>query len=378
MLREVEANFAPEFSTLMVRDAFQRRLRSGIGEHSEQGMVDPPPPPRDYPEDAQPCGTMGRSGAGFLDAPASGEDQTVRLQLHDGPPPDDRADWTSVLRTPYWSRSGSVSLEFVTGGAVSPALDLGGPGRYGVCVARRGESPDVEWRLRFWADSSSTVDLPKWLVRPGPATRPLSDGWEDLLGWPAQELVGIVRSMSRERGGAGVSIQEVDTWGVEHHRSVGWLDAPLDAEAATVAEIADQLRIAVPSSRRGLVGVLVVAGVLDADDDGRMRPGHPEPAVDVLTLPATRSRILRAQRDRRSYTAFATDLLSLAVWAPTDPYVTTVDDLADRLQATEREIMLTLSWAMEQGLLIADVTERGAPVRLSVGPGKVRPGPGRS
>jgi len=32
MLREVEANFAPEFSTLMVRDAFQRRLRGGIGE----------------------------------------------------------------------------------------------------------------------------------------------------------------------------------------------------------------------------------------------------------------------------------------------------------------------------------------------------------
>ena len=145
-----------------------------------------------------------------------------------------------------------------------------------------------------------------------------------------------------------------------------------------MAEIADQLRIAVPSSRRGLVGVLVVAGVLDADDDGRMRPGHPEPAVDVLTLPATRSRTLRAQRDRRSYTAFATDLLSLAVWAPTDPYVTTVDDLADRLQATEREIMLTLIWSMEQGLLIADVTERGAPVRLSVGPGKLRPGPGRS
>jgi hypothetical protein len=191
MLREVEANYAPEFSTLMVRDVFV------------PGMVDPPPPPRDYPEDAQPCGTMGRSGAGFLDAPASGEDQTVRLQLHDGLPPDDRADWTSVLRTPYWSRSGSVSLEFVTGGAVSPALDLGGPGRYGVCVARRGESPEVEWRLRFWSDSSSTVDLPRWLVRPGPATRPPSDGWEDLLGWPAQELVGIVRSMSRSAAAPG-------------------------------------------------------------------------------------------------------------------------------------------------------------------------------
>jgi hypothetical protein len=269
-----------------------------------------------------------------------------------------------------------VSLEYVTGGAVSAALDLGGPGRYGVCVARRGGSPDVEWRLQFWPDpDASTVDLPRWLVRPEPATRPLVDGWEDLLGWPAQELLGIVRSLSRERGGGGVTIQEVGTWGLEHHRHAGWLDAPLDAETTALGEIAAQLRVAVQSTRRGLLGVLVVAGVLDADDDGRMRPGDPEPALDVLTLTPARARTLRAQRDRRSYTSFATDLLSLAVWAPTDPYVTTADDLAARLQATEREIMLTLGWAEEQRLLTADTTERDAPVGLSVGPGRPRPGP---
>jgi hypothetical protein len=389
----------PEYGTLVLRDAPTEGQRAGSTEPERDG------PPWDYPPEVQPSGTVARAGAGFLEGAARDAYQVVRLELHDAPPPDDRTDWDDVLETPYLSRTGAVGLTYVTGGGGSPDLDLGQPGRYAVRVAvRAGGSDGDEWCLRFWPDpDASTVDIPRYLVRRRPATGAGRDGWEDVVGWPVQPIRLAVAAAT----GTGVTVEQIDAWGVAHHRSPGWLDAPLwpqppvlpptghadlDAhaeqrrqeglarnaqEAAVLAGIAAQLGVAAPGVGRDLIPLLAAAGLLVVDDSGgqpRYRPGQPRRVQDVLDLPPDRVRQLEQRNATERYRSFATDLVSVAVWAPDRPAVSTVDALATRLLATPAEVRATLRYAAEVGQLVVQSDGDGdaEPVRLSVGPGRPR------
>ena len=56
-----DGDYLPEFGTLTVRDAY-----SGYGEYVDTGLLE------QHATDAQPCGTIARTGTGWLEA-ASGD-----------------------------------------------------------------------------------------------------------------------------------------------------------------------------------------------------------------------------------------------------------------------------------------------------------------
>jgi hypothetical protein len=151
----------PEYGTLVVCDA---PAEPGVEELPwlegwwEQGAVD-----------AQPAGTIARSGQAWLEARAADEYHRVRLEAHDAAPPDDRDDWDDVVEMPYRCRSGSVGIGTLTGGYVDPSIRLGPPGLYRARVARRpaAEVSGDLFRVQFWPTGGPRPDLPRWLRRHG-------------------------------------------------------------------------------------------------------------------------------------------------------------------------------------------------------------------
>ena len=393
--------YLPEFGTLMVRD------------HWDQGVVVVPQPdgepPREYPQDTQPTGTLTRSGDGWLEGSAGDGYLIVRLEAHSSEPPDDRLEWTDVAETPYYSGVGAVGLTYVTGGTVARSLELGGPGRYAVRVSRRAAradelaDPDVAdpgdlWRLQFWPDRCAA--LPRWLRRGRPATRAGDPGWSSLLRGNAMEL-GWVASAATPEGQPGATEAEMERWGLDHRRPPSWLDRPLwtapppalttghpdldaaaeqrqresrayvEREAAALAAVAAQLGVPAPTSARETLPLLVAAGILAIDDSSgtrRYRPGQPKRAQDVLDLPPDEVRRLDLQDSRARYTSFAADLVSTVVWATAVPVTTTVDALADRVLASTAEVRATLEYAASRALLTVggDLSAAGAPLSLSL------------
>lgn len=104
LLRTYEDDdYWPEYSTLMIRDHWDHDLETEprpdlelLGEHTDH---------------AQPSGTVARAGDGWLRAMAGDADHLVRLEVHDGVPPDDLAAWDDVVETPYHSDVGAVVLD---------------------------------------------------------------------------------------------------------------------------------------------------------------------------------------------------------------------------------------------------------------------------
>lgn len=349
---------------------------------------------------------MVRAGAGFLEGAARDGLHLVRLELHDGPPPDDRADWLDAVETPYLCQTGAVGLTNVTGGTAQPSLALDGPGRYAVRVTRRAygsDGWDDEWCLRFWPDAAgSTVDMPRWLARSRPATPPGDHGWTRVLGVFAGNLMGAVReAVPADAPGAEVTVAQIDASG-RRYSGVGWLDGPLAtepagplrtghadlderaerthrealahiaAETAELDSIASQLGVPAPRRVRDLLPLLVAAELLTVEDSGvaaRYRLGQPtRPALEVLRLPPQRVRVLSRQDAQGRYTSFATDMASLAVWAADSPVVSTVDDLAARLLARPGEVRAALWYAADLGqLVVEDGDDTGTgPVRFAL------------
>ncbi|WHT15792.1 hypothetical protein N8J89_21910 [Crossiella sp. CA-258035] len=168
----IDDEYLPEYGTLVLIDAY----RGGDPEPPEGG------------EQLNPGalellggGTVAIGGFGWLHGDACDGYHRVALELHDGPPPPERAPWTDVAETSYLSHSGFVGLTFLTGGVISEGLELGGPGAYRVRVCSRAAQDEGKlWRLQFWA---AEPEVPRWFARQGRTY--------DLMTWFTSDLVMI-------------------------------------------------------------------------------------------------------------------------------------------------------------------------------------------
>ncbi|MBF9132413.1 hypothetical protein I0C86_26190 [Plantactinospora sp. S1510] len=113
----------------------------------------------------KPTGTFAGSGAGWIAAQAPGlSGHTVRVELHDAPPPAEHADFDDVLETPFRSSSGELTLTDLTGGYGEADLHLGDTEWFRVRVARRPTDGDgYYWLIRFWPNP--VRELPAWFTR---------------------------------------------------------------------------------------------------------------------------------------------------------------------------------------------------------------------
>ncbi|MFD7658735.1 DUF6042 family protein [Actinosynnema sp. NPDC059797] len=329
----------PEFGTLTVRDT-----RGGDGGDG---------PFEQHASRAQPCGTIVRTGYGWLEAAAGDGPVVVRMESHDSPPPEDTAEWDDVVEIPYRSRSGVVGLTYVTGGPGDEHLRLTGPGLYRVrvCAASSAdEEVEAVWRLCFWPVIE--VEPPRWSARARPAVPVGGGGWRHLFGYHVTDLLFAVWA-ARDADGA-TTVDAVRRWGERHHRGVGWLDRPLPEPVhreLDPADVAAQLGVPAPSSSRDLLTVFAAAGLLVADGDAYRWPEVEPRAQDVLDLsPARRADlVLRQELDR--FRSFASDLVSVALWGGARQTVTA---LAARTPATGDDVRATLDWAVRQGLLTVE------------------------
>src|SRR2546421_408697 len=80
---------------------------------------------------AQPGGSVARAGIGWVDASASDQYQSVRLESHDAEPDRDPDDWADIVETPFLT-NGTVGLTMVTGAPIDDPFGLAGPGLHRV------------------------------------------------------------------------------------------------------------------------------------------------------------------------------------------------------------------------------------------------------
>lgn len=385
--------YRPEYATLKVRDAWlPDRVRPFVpgGEVLDE-----------FGTEAQPCGSITRSGSGWLEGRASGNvHHEVRLEAHDGEPVDDRADWADVAELPYSSSTGHVGLTTVTGGPGRDSIELGPPGLYQVRVARRpadGDAGDV-WRLQFWPNPGDPTPL-RCLARVTPATQPPLDGWRAVLDHDVHDVRGMVHAAA---GTGWAGLAEIRDRAVQHGRSADWLDHPLwpdpptalptghadldaaaaerrrvarryqEGKAAELDAVAAALGLAPPLVRRDVLDLLVAAGLVEVDDSGaeaRYRNvTSPARAQDVLDLPAERVSIMDHSSEAHQYVYLASDLVSVAMWSPDAVVTTSVAALAERLLVSEADTRGAIRYAARAGLIEvdSDPTAPTGPITLTV------------
>ncbi|MEU8608135.1 hypothetical protein AB0C29_09055 [Actinoplanes sp. NPDC048791] len=120
-----------------------------------------------------PTGTFAGSGAGWLAAQADDlAPHAIRLELHDGPSPEDRTAFDDVLETPFRSSSGGLTLATLTSGYGAAHFNLGDAEWFRTRVARW--RADIEgqrgyrWLISFWP--VAMVEPPVRLARRREAT----------------------------------------------------------------------------------------------------------------------------------------------------------------------------------------------------------------
>jgi hypothetical protein len=118
-------DYLPEDGILVVRDS-----GTGFGEDEMSAI------------DAHPCGTIVRTGQGWLCASGGDGPCVVRLQVHADRPGDEDVDaWADLVEVPYRSLAGAVELALLMTGSGDEDLHLGEPGLYAACcgstVSRR-------------------------------------------------------------------------------------------------------------------------------------------------------------------------------------------------------------------------------------------------
>ena len=326
----------PEFGTLTVRDV--GAVYEESGPFSQHGSK------------VQPCGTIARTGNGWLEGSAGDGPHVVRMELHAATPPEDTADWDDVVEIPYRSLSGAVGLGFVTGGFSGEVFPLAGIGPYRVRVTRRPVLADDEledlWLLRFWP---AEPEPPQWLRRRGRAVGRADPGWRGLFGYEVTDLMWAVWAARDESGGA--TLEDVRHWGERHGRKAGWLEQPLTRRCAHEVDPADfarQVGHPTPSVLGDMLDLFVAAGVLVVDGGSYRVPVLTPNPEDVLDLPVEHRNRLIAQREHDRFCSFAADLMSVATW---NGPIQTLTALAERTLVPEVDIHAALEWAERGGLL---------------------------
>jgi hypothetical protein len=310
--------------------------------------------------DAHPCGTIVRTGYGWLYATGGDGPCVVRLQVHGGQPGDEDVDaWADLVEVPYRSLAGVVELAWLTTSSGEVDLRLGEPGLYRLRVAHRplpvtdgvvAEEEDDEdvrmeptdlWQLDFWP-VTGPVEPPQWVRRRRSAVRPADPGWTSLLGYQEIEVANLVRWASP---GDGMTVDDLRRWGIDHYRGEEWLDQRLRMTSPkdgypSLAEIAAQVDLPEPTSRRELLRLFIALGVLTFDGTRYVGVERPPMAQDVLELPAKVVGFLEASQVTGQFTGYAADLVSVALWGGTEQ---SVASLAARTLATEDVVRGALS-----------------------------------
>ncbi|GAA0951580.1 hypothetical protein GCM10009554_53250 [Kribbella koreensis] len=349
-------DYLPEFGTLTVRDA-----ASGHVEYVDAGLLE------QYATEAQPCGTIARAGAGWLEAASGDLPCHVRIQVHDSPPNlDEPLEWVELVELPYRSASGVIGLTSVTGSWPEEHLPLGAPGPYRVRVAHQelprptatdeaGEpiGPWSLWQLDFWPVAE--VEPPRWLRRSKPAVPAGDPGWGYLLGY---EAAGVITTLEYVSGrDDGTSLEELAEWASTHSWGDDWLDQPLTPadrayQLMTLATVAEQLGRAEPTSRRMLPPLFTALGCLTFGGDRyRRSPVEPLPQ-EVLRIPPETLTALETYQSMAKYTSFTSDLMTIALWGGADQ--TTVAALAERTLASPEEVRGALGDAVLRKLMAVE------------------------
>ncbi|WP_328329915.1 DUF6042 family protein [Kribbella sp. NBC_00382] len=363
-------DYLPEFGTLTVRDAY-----SGYTEYVDAGLLE------QHATDAQPCGTIARTGAGWLEAASGDLPCLVGIRVHDSPAGDgELVEWVDVVELPYRSATGVVGLTAATGSWPEEHLQLGRPGQYRVRVAHQelpqpsatdeaGEriGPWSLWQLDYWPVTE--VEPPRWLRRSKPAVPAGDQGWGYLLGY---EAAGVITSLEYIRGrDGGTSLEELAEWASAHSWGDDWLDQPLTLadhgyQLMTLAAVAEQLDRVEPITRRMLPPLFTALGCLTFDGSRyRRSPDSPLPQ-DVLRIPAETLTTLEVFQSRTKYTSFTSDLMTIALWGGAEQ--TTVAALAERTLASPEEVRGALGDAVLRELMRVDGDLAGR-FRLTVLPG---------
>ncbi|TDO26245.1 hypothetical protein EV643_1655, partial [Kribbella sp. VKM Ac-2527] len=322
--------------------------------------------------DAHPCGTIVRTGHGWLFAAGGDGPCVVRLRAHADRPGDFGGDdWADLVEVPYRSSTGAVELASLTTGSGDEDLRLGERGLYRLRVAHRplpqtigavaveeeddedeAREPTDLWQLDFWP-VTGTVDPPRWVRRMRPAVRFVDPGWFWVLGYQAIEIANVVRWTSP---GDGMTVDDLRRWGIDHYRGEAWLDQPQRMTIPmrnypSLAEIAAQVGLREPRSRRELLPLFVALGVLTFDGSRYVGVERPPMVQDVLELPAAGVANLEAYQVTGQFTGYAADLVSVALW---DGAEQSIESLAARTIGSEDDVRGALQFAEGRGLLRID------------------------
>lgn len=322
-------DYLPESGTLLVRDEGAREKGGPFSRHGSK---------------AQPCGTIVRTGNGWLEGAAGSGPDVVRMEVHDAAPEDDVSDWDDAVDIPYRSLSGTVGLEYATGGF----LTLSGAGAYRVRVTRRhtGESGGGDrWLIRFWPAEPAP---PRWWKRRESAVRPADPGWDNLFSYEFTELLRAVAETQDEPGGA--TIESLRQWFVRHRRG-HWLDHSVRDRVPVLmhpSDFARQLGIPEPDTLADTLDVFVAAGALTEDGGRYRKPAVAPNPEDVIDVPDRQRERIVGQRDHDRFCEYAADLVSVALWQGSTQ---TLAGLADRTLVPEPDVRAALEWAQRENLL---------------------------
>jgi hypothetical protein len=183
--------------------------------------------------------------------------------------------------------------------------------------------------------------------------RPPTPAWTSLLPYDLTDIAGTVRW----NGGAdGMSVDELRRWGLDHSRGERWLDDPPWLSdpvpgRPTLGEISAQVGLAVPTTRRAVLPLMVALGMLTFDGERYRGVDRPPLAQDVLRLPDDVVRFLEESQAVHQFTGFAADLASIASWGGSEQ---TVAELAARTLAEESDVQGALQYAERRKLLRVD------------------------
>ncbi|MET3804960.1 hypothetical protein ABIB25_001956 [Nakamurella sp. UYEF19] len=307
--------YSPEYGTFLVRDSYD----NFTGETNDDlPLLD------EYGTDAQPCGTIGRGGSGWLDGPACGSYEPVRLESHDSAPARDDARWDTVVETPFRSVTGVVGLSQVTSGfAESAQLVLARPGdlRARICCRLNTDEDEHVWLVQFWP---APVVPPSWLKRrESPVAAVTGTPWTEVVPGFDVLLHGIEMAASPE-----VSLDELD--------------------------------LAVP--------LLVAAGVLESAGPDRIRLANDPPRPqDVVELDPDLAMSLARYEEVTRYSSFASDIAFLVLWS--GPASFAVEQLAEQLLATTDDVRETIEQVqLVHSAVSSNSTRSPAPPSAAIGP----------
>jgi hypothetical protein len=329
-------DYLAESGTLIVRD---------VGAYEERG------PFSQHGSDVQPCGTIVRTGNGWLEGSAGPGPDVVRIEVHDSAPADDTADRADVVEIPYRSLSGKVGLDYVTGGSGGDGFALAGADAYRVRVTRRRVDEDAwgdRWLLRFW---SAEPTPPRWVKRRETAVRTAESGWLNVFSHEFGDLLRAVEGTLEDYGDA--TIESLRQFGIQWNRGADWLDRPLPRRVPIrvlmhPSDVARQLGMPEPGTRAETLDVFVAIGALVEDGGSYCKPAVQPNPEDVIDMPDTHRDRLVQRRDGDRFRSYAADLVSVALW---NGWAQTLAELADRTLVPEDDVRATLEWAERQNLL---------------------------